>query len=223
MQIKWRRFVAQLLGSVFLASVVVSPCRAGPQDMLTLMQRITALAREGRYGEAVTLARKLESEAERTTGRQSPMTATTLVVLGQVLQTQGETAEAEALLRRALAIREKSLGPNHPDVAAVLATLGQIEFGQNRLKDAERDVSRAISIDETALGPDQYGGGPHATRQPSSSPIERGGGAGNFRPLARRLQEVPRTGRDNGPRYAEQHRGGPSGARPVAACTGSFP
>src|SRR5262249_22826282 len=101
--------------------------------MLALMQQITALARDGRYAEAGTLARKLESEAERTTGRQSPVTATTLVVLGQTLQTQGQTAEAEQVLRRALAIREKSLGPKHPDVAAILATLGQIELGQNRL------------------------------------------------------------------------------------------
>ncbi|KRR08091.1 hypothetical protein CQ12_14670 [Bradyrhizobium jicamae] len=133
---------------------MASPCCAGPQEMLTLMQRITALAKEGRYGEAVSLARKLQSEAERTSGRQSPLTATTLVVLGQVLQTQGETGEAESVLKRALAIREKSLGPNHPDVAAVLLTLGQIELGQNRLNDAERDVLRAVSINERVLGPD---------------------------------------------------------------------
>jgi len=54
-------------------------CRAGPKDMLTLMQQITALARDGR-AEAVMLARKLESEAERTTRRRSLVTATTLVV-----------------------------------------------------------------------------------------------------------------------------------------------
>ncbi|WP_271594907.1 CHAT domain-containing tetratricopeptide repeat protein [Bradyrhizobium sp. CCBAU 65884] len=122
--------------------------------MLALMQRITALAKEGRYGEAVGLARKLVVEAEKSTGRQSPLTATTLVVLGQALQTKGETTEAESVLRRALVIREKSLGLNHPDVAAVLATLGQIELGQNRLGDAERDMSRAIAIDESVLGPD---------------------------------------------------------------------
>jgi CHAT domain-containing protein/Tfp pilus assembly protein PilF len=122
--------------------------------MLALMQRITALAQDGRYGEAVTLARKLASEAEKSSGRQSLLTATTLVVLAQALQGQGETAEAERVLTRALAIREKALGPNHPDVAAVLGTLGQIALGQNRLKDAERDTLRAISIDESTLGPD---------------------------------------------------------------------
>ncbi|MCK1359054.1 CHAT domain-containing tetratricopeptide repeat protein [Bradyrhizobium sp. 199] len=122
--------------------------------MLSLMQRITSLAKEGRYGEAVRLARKLVAESEKSSGRQSPLTATTLVVLGQSLQAQGETTEAEAVLRRALAIREKSLGPNHPDVAAVLGTLGQIELGLNRLSEAERDMSRAIAIDESVLGPD---------------------------------------------------------------------
>lgn len=154
MWIGWPRFAAQSFCFVLLVSVMVSPVQAGSQDMLALMQRITALAKEGRYGEAVGFARKLVVEAEKSTGRQSPLTATTLVVLGQALQTKGETAEAESVLRRALVIREKSLGPNHPDVAAVLATLGQIELGQNRLGDAERDMSRAIAIDENVLGPD---------------------------------------------------------------------
>jgi CHAT domain-containing protein/tetratricopeptide (TPR) repeat protein len=138
---------------LIVSAVIASPCRADPQELLTLMRRITALAQDGRYGEAVPLARKLVDEAERTSGRQSPLTATALVVLAQAQQAQGEAAEAERGLRRALAIREKALGSNHPDVAAVLATLGQIALSQNRLKDAERDTLRALSIDEGTIGP----------------------------------------------------------------------
>ena len=149
-----RRFAGLTIVTVFLAGMAVWPCRAGQQEMLTLMQRITALAQEGRYGEAVALARKLTNEAEKVSGRQSPLTATTLVVLGQTLQAQGEATEAATVLGRALAIREKALGVNHPDVAAVLAPLGQIAFSQNRLKDAERDALRAIAIDESTLGRD---------------------------------------------------------------------
>jgi len=147
-------FVARLIGTAVFACILALPCQASPQDMLALMQRITALAKEGRYADAIALARRLESEAERATGRQSALTATTLVVLAQTLQAHGDMTEAETALRRALAIREKALGPNHPDVAAVLTTLGQIAFSQNRLNDAERDVSRAITIDESTLSPD---------------------------------------------------------------------
>jgi len=149
-----RRLVARFIVTVFLAGTIALPCLAGEQEMLTLMRRITVLAQEGRYGEAIALARKLTNEAERASGRQSALTATTLVVLAQTLQAQGGLAEAEIVLRRALAIREKALGPNHPDVATVLATLGQIAFSQNRLKDAERDASRAIAINESTLGRD---------------------------------------------------------------------
>ena len=127
-----RRLVARFIVTVFLAGTIALPCLAGEQEMLTLMRRITVLAQEGRYGEAIALARKLTNEAERASGRQSALTATTLVVLAQTLQAQGGLAEAEIVLRRALAIREKALGPNHPDVAAVIATLGQIAFSQNR-------------------------------------------------------------------------------------------
>ncbi|MFH0300428.1 CHAT domain-containing tetratricopeptide repeat protein [Bradyrhizobium sp. 31Argb] len=149
-----RTLIARFIVALFLAGMVTLPCGAGQQEMLALMQRITALAKEGRYSEALPLARKLTSEAEKTTGRQSLLTATTLVVLAQALQAQGEMTEAETALKRALAIREKALGPNHPDVAAVLGTLGQIAFSQNRLNDAERNAARAIAINESALGRD---------------------------------------------------------------------
>ena len=106
-------FAAWLIVTALLANLIASPCEANPQEMLTLMRRITALAQEGRYGQAVGLARKLATEAERTSGRQSLLTATTVVVLAQALQAQGELAEAERVLRRAVAIREKARGANH--------------------------------------------------------------------------------------------------------------
>src|ERR1700743_3093433 len=93
----WYRCVATLVIAIALSNTTAS---AGPQDLLALMQRITALAKEGHYAEATTLARKLENEAEKATGPQSPVTATTLVVLAQTLQTQGQTTEAEKHLRR---------------------------------------------------------------------------------------------------------------------------
>ncbi|WP_211910901.1 CHAT domain-containing tetratricopeptide repeat protein [Tardiphaga alba] len=122
--------------------------------MVALMQRITALAKEGRYADAIPLARKLTTEAEKTTGRQSPLTATTYVVLAQSLQAQGELTEAEATLRKALAIREKALGQTHADVAAVLGPLGQIAFARDRLADAEQFAQRAVAIHERTSGPD---------------------------------------------------------------------
>ena len=157
MRVLARFFTACVVMTVLVASGSVRPGWADLQEILALMKQITPLAQQGRYTEAVELARKLESEAERATGPQSPVTATAMVTLAQVLQAQGQRAqmmEAETLLRRALAIRVKSLGPNHADVASALLTLGQIELNQNRVNDAERDVLRAITIDETTLGPD---------------------------------------------------------------------
>src|SRR3981189_3698703 len=63
-----RTLVARFIVTVFLAGLIALPCLAGEQEMLTLMRRITGLAQEGRYGEAITLARKLANEAERTSG-----------------------------------------------------------------------------------------------------------------------------------------------------------
>ncbi len=148
---------SRTIGFAFVIAACLSaipPSHAGQQEMLALMQRITALAKEGRYGDAIPLARKLTVEAEKTAGRQSPLTATTYVVLAQALQAQGELTEAEANLRKALIIREKAMGPTHAEVAAVLGPLGQIAFARDRLADAERYAQRAITINERTSGPD---------------------------------------------------------------------
>src|SRR5215468_9564563 len=154
MRILGRRLIARLVISGILTLAALLPLQAQQQDLLTLMQKLTALAAAGRYAEAIPLARKLVSEAEKASGPNSPLTATTMVVLAQALQAQGEETEADTLFKRVLAIREKTLGPNHPDVAAPLTNLAQIALDQNRLADAEQDITRAIAIDEKALGPD---------------------------------------------------------------------
>lgn len=148
------RFSRTIAFAIAISLSAISPSHAGQQEMLALMQRITALAKEGRYGDAIPLARKLTVEAEKTAGRQSPLTATTYVVLAQALQAQGELTEAEANLRKALVIREKAMGPTHAEVAAVLGPLGQIALTRDRLADAERYAQRAITINERSSGPD---------------------------------------------------------------------
>src|ERR1700760_2015397 len=70
----FRRRPVVVLIVLFFTHLFTWPSHAGPQDMLALMQRITALAKDGRYGEATALARKLESDAEQATGPQSPLT-----------------------------------------------------------------------------------------------------------------------------------------------------
>jgi CHAT domain-containing protein/tetratricopeptide (TPR) repeat protein len=122
--------------------------------MLSLMKKITALAQAGRYGDAMPLARRLVSEAERVGGPESAQMAIALQTLAQVLNTHGELSEAKVSFERELAILEKKLGPNYPELAVPLTGLGEIALAQNKLADAARYLIRALAIQEKAAGPD---------------------------------------------------------------------
>jgi CHAT domain-containing protein/tetratricopeptide (TPR) repeat protein len=122
--------------------------------MRTLMKEITELALAGHYGDAIPLARRLVSDAERTSGPESPQIAVALQVLAQALQSQGQLAEAKVSFERELAILEKKLGPNYAELVPPLAGLGEIALAQNKLAEAARYLVRAAAIQEKAAGPD---------------------------------------------------------------------
>jgi CHAT domain-containing protein len=148
------RSIARLVLTGILTIAALLPLPAQAQDLPTLMQQLVALAQAGRYGEAVPLARKLVSEAEKAAGADSLLTATTRLVLAQALLAQGQAEEAEALFKGVLVVREKALGASNPVVVDPLKGLAQIALDQNRLADAEQHISRAIAVEEKAFGPD---------------------------------------------------------------------
>jgi CHAT domain-containing protein/tetratricopeptide (TPR) repeat protein len=150
-----------LLGLAGVALVGVpggaqAPGQATAQDLVNLMQQMTALTKAGKLPEAAETGRKLVATAERMAGKDNPLTATALFALGQLYQMQGKLDEAEATLKRVLAIREKALGPNHAEVAAALDRLGQIAITRGRYAEAERTLQRALAIYERAVGPDHH-------------------------------------------------------------------
>jgi tetratricopeptide (TPR) repeat protein len=159
------RPIARLVLAGVLTIAALLPLPAQAQDLPTLMQQLVALAQAGRYGEAVPLARKLVSEAEKAAGADSLLTATTRLVLAQALLAQGQAEEAEALFKGVLVVREKALGASNPVVVDPLKGLAQIALDQNRLADAEQHISRAIAVEEKAFGPDHLNTAfdPHAT------------------------------------------------------------
>jgi hypothetical protein len=119
------RPIARLVLAGVLTIAALLPLPAQAQDLPTLMQQLVALAQAGRYGEAVPLARKLVSEAEKAAGAASLLTATTRLVLAQALLAQGQVEEAEALFKGVLVVREKALGASNPVVVDPLKGLAQ--------------------------------------------------------------------------------------------------
>ncbi len=122
-----------------------------------LLVRSIQLSNEGKYAEAIPLAKDALHVAEATFGPADTNVATSLHLLAQLYRNtrnKDKYSEAESLLKRALDIREKALGPEHPDVADILNELGNLYYEEGRYSDAEPLLKRALDVYEKALGPE---------------------------------------------------------------------
>src|SRR5215212_8424681 len=84
------------------------------------------LYREGKYEEAINLAKRELAIREKWLDKEDLKVAETLQTLGMLYREKGEYVRAEPLYQRALSIREKILGENDPRVATTLSHLGQL-------------------------------------------------------------------------------------------------
>jgi tetratricopeptide (TPR) repeat protein len=125
---------------------------ARDNDPDVLNRQVLKLYQQGKYQEAIPLAKRLLAMEKGTLGPNHPDTATSLNNLALLYDAQGRYAEAEPLFQQALAIREKALGPKHPDVAANLNNLAALYDSQGRYAEAEPLYQRALAIREKALG-----------------------------------------------------------------------
>ncbi|MFX0199094.1 MAG: tetratricopeptide repeat protein [Candidatus Hodarchaeota archaeon] len=115
------------------------------------------LYQQGRYSEAVAMAREALKAAENTFGPNHPNMAASLNNLAFLQQAQGKYAEAEPLFKRALKIYEKALGPEHPRhilVATSLNNLAGLYQAQGKYVEAEPLYRQALKIREKVLGKD---------------------------------------------------------------------
>ena len=85
-----------------------------------LNDKANNLYQQGRYSEAVSVAKEALKIAEEIFGKDHPGVALSLNNLAELYYSQGKYAEAEPLYKRALEIREKALGKDHTRVATSL-------------------------------------------------------------------------------------------------------
>ena len=123
-------------------------------ELDNLNDEVSILEDEGKYEEALPLARQAVEKAEQILGSDSPVLATSLNTLANLYHAKGEYDQAESQYRRALAIREKVLGPDHPYTATILNNLGVLYKHTGEYIKAEPLYQRALAICEKMLGPD---------------------------------------------------------------------
>jgi tetratricopeptide (TPR) repeat protein len=111
-----------------------------------LNSKACMLYQQGRYGEASKVAEEAFTVAEKTFGRDSAYTATSLSNLVELYRVQGRYAEAEPLHKVALTIVEKALGKNQPHVIITCENMAELYKQIGKKDEAERLEARARRI-----------------------------------------------------------------------------
>ena len=131
---------------------------AQPPDTLERARQLNAEIvqhyREGRYAEAIPLAREAVALREAALGPNHPDVGQSLNNLAQLLLAIGDLAGARPLAERVLQINEQALGATHPAVATSLDNLAALLHASGDYAAARPLSERAVRITETALGPD---------------------------------------------------------------------
>jgi len=135
------------------ALLLAGPAAAQSTEWKTLDQEVSTLYRQGKYDQAVVVAKKALELAERESGPDHPTVAQSLHILAGLYHARDQYAAAEPLYKRSLAIREKALGPDHPNVATSLNYLAQLYYQRGQYAAAEPLFKRSLAIREKALGP----------------------------------------------------------------------
>lgn len=117
----------------------------GEASWKALMNQVRALYQQGKYREAVPLAKEALKVAEQTFGPDHPHMAQSLNNLGVLYERQGQYAKAEHLYKRALGILEKTV-PNNPMVLATLERLAEMYIELGKDEEAVPLLNRARKI-----------------------------------------------------------------------------
>lgn len=132
-------------------SVVLAQDQSQIEKAAQLNQQVQQLYQQGRYAEAIEIAKQVLAIAEQQLGANHPITAPSLNNLAQLYQIMGRYSEAEPLYKRSLAIIEQQLGADHPTTALSLNNLAVLYWAQERFSDSLGFWARGLEVQETNI------------------------------------------------------------------------
>ena len=124
----------------------------GRAEDARLNAEVVRLYREGKYDEALPLAKRVLEMRERTLKPDDLAVASALNNLAAIYARKQKNGEAEELLKRSLAIAEKSAGAESDFAADVAGQLGRLRLEASDFKEAARLLQRALAAKEKRHG-----------------------------------------------------------------------
>lgn len=117
-----------------------------------LNAHIRPLYEEGRFDEALDMAKRAVRMAEESFGPDDPRVAESLNGLANCHLALCQMDEAKRLYERVLAIRRQAFGPRHPEVAKALANLAYLAHFDRDYPNAKRLYRQAVDAFEQSVG-----------------------------------------------------------------------
>jgi tetratricopeptide (TPR) repeat protein/CHAT domain-containing protein len=115
------------------------------EEIVTIQKQILDLYLEGRYSEAIPLARKVLEALEDGLDPGDPLIGLSLNNLAQLLHANGDYVEAQRLYRNSLKVLQNSLGADDPDVATTESNLGALLRSLGHYSEAKHLYEHALA------------------------------------------------------------------------------
>ncbi|MBC8067444.1 MAG: tetratricopeptide repeat protein [Deltaproteobacteria bacterium] len=132
-------------------AMLAAPGLEGSDRIGTLTLLASALEREGRAEESLTLHDEALGLAERLRGPDHPQVAMVLGNRADTLAMLGRPDEVRSSLNRVLAIRTAVFGPDAPPVGEAYRELGELEFSVGNRAASASYFERAIELHRRAV------------------------------------------------------------------------
>jgi TonB family protein len=148
----------RILIAVSVALILSTTHVVGQTDSAQLVEsrdlnaKVIKLFGEGKFDEALPLAKQALQLRETALGPIHPDLIPLLTNLGEIFSAKKQPSDARRYFERALGIAEKSFGESDLRIARLLDRLGLLAYNDRQTDDAERFFSRSLKIKETTLG-----------------------------------------------------------------------
>ena len=137
---------------LFITSLNASQESPELQEASKLSESSVKLFNEGKFDEAISLAKRGLEIREKLLPPNDVRISTSLTTLGKIYVGKKDYKQARGVFQRLLELQQQQFGPENIRLADTLDWLGLVDFGTGNSADAERAYQRALAIREKTLG-----------------------------------------------------------------------
>lgn len=152
-----KTFLLVLLTSLLTSSIVISQSsQESPElnEANELIKSVTKLFKEGKFDEALPLAKRALEIRERLLPPNDARVSLALGYLGDVYMAKRDYNNARKAFERLLVLQEQRLDPNDVNLAFTLDRLALLSYRDGKSAKSEELYQRALAIREKAFGPE---------------------------------------------------------------------